>query len=141
MPTSRPSQFIMSSDYSTLANDDRGDVSVTFPGSQAVTASGGIKSYTSDIELGSLGSSTRWRIASSKDSNKWFVGAQVLYNRTGTVSGSPASYSILATVTKSSATTVTVIAVVNNPYGATLTTEAGDETFQFHINTFIPPFV
>jgi len=135
----KPSDFIESSDYASLANDDNGEVSVTFPGSQSIPPNT-MKVFSTTINLGSLGSSMRWRICSNKDSNKWFVGAQLQYDRNGSIPGTAVTYSIIAVVTKTSPTAVTVLAIVLNPYSDTLITEAGDETFQLHANTFVPPF-
>lgn len=139
MPTSDPNKYILSSDFATLKNDDNAEVSITFPGSVAV-ATNAIKSYSADVTVGSTGACLRARVASSKDSTKWFSCPALQLTRTGIESGSPVPYGIFGSLSRIDATTVRVYAVVYNPYAGTLTTESGDETFYFRINTFLSPF-
>jgi len=139
MPTSKPESFIANSDFATLKNDAIGDVTVTFPGAQNLAADE-VRSYTATIELGIKGASLRSRLASSKDSNRYYACSSIDLPRTGTVFGMPASYSIIASLSRTSSTTVTVFAVVMNPYFDVLTTEGVDETFSFELSSFLPPF-
>lgn len=136
---SKPDNFILNSDYATLKNDARNSASVTFPGSQSIGANV-VRSYQSTINLGEGGSSIRSRISSSKDSNNWYACTSIYYIRTGTVSGSPATYDLRGVITRTSPTEVTVIAAVLNPYGSTLVTASGDEVLSFLVNGFLPPF-
>lgn len=135
-----PSQFIATSDYATLKNDNGTSTTVTFPASTVIAGSGS-SVVTSDLVIGAAASINRVQISSSKDSNTRYATLSLSFGRTGTSSGSPASYDIFAFVTRISSTTLRCSAYVPNPYGASLTTATGDETFTFYIDTFLPPFV
>lgn len=136
----KPENFILTTDYATLKNDDRNDaLSVTVPSSQTVGA-GAVYSITDTVTVGSNVASIRSRMRSSKETN-WYVTQSLHILRTGTVSGSPASYDVLAVVTRQTATTVRLTAFIRNPYGSTLTGASGSETFTAVVNTFLSPFV
>lgn len=131
----KPSDFILNTDYATLKNDNEATVSVTAPGSAAL-ASGGSLTYSADRVIGSKASINRVQISSTKDSNIKYGTNALIYSRTGSLG----SYSIYAYVFSSGPDTVRFQVLIPNPYGAPMTTEAGDETFNFDIDTFIPPF-
>lgn len=134
-----PQDFDITSDFATLKNDNSGDISVTFPGSFSVPGNG-LSQFTNTINIGTRGAALRTRASSSKDSNTWYVCSSLSYMRTGMSGGFSASYSVVAAASRTSPTTITVVALVLNPYSGTLVTEAGNETFSFHLNTFLPPF-
>lgn len=136
----KPSSFITSSDYATLKNDDSTIATVVFPASVAIAGSGS-RTETFDVTIGAKGAINRIQISSSKDSSKRYVTQTLAYTRTGTVGGFPTPYSILAFVSRTSATNLRCTVYVPNPSGSTLTTASGDETFVFYIDTFIPPFI
>lgn len=133
---SKPENFIQNSDYASLKNDDRGSVSVTFPASQSV-ASNGLKIFYNTIDVGTSGASARVQIASSKDSNKFYSCTQLTYQRD---LGGGFSYTIVASYSRTSSSTMTVYCFVYNQTGFGITTLPGDETFTFSINTFLDPF-
>ena len=137
--SSKPSSFIMTSDFATIKNDDVGTATVTMPGSVSVAGSGSV-SYVSDITIGSLGGISLARIQSSKNSNKWLCGSVVRFTRTGVASGSPAPYAVMVFCRRTSATVVRLEAYISNPYSVTLTGEAGDEVFNLYISTYLTPF-
>ena len=135
-----PENFIANTDFATFKNDAKGTLSVTFPGSQVVAGSGGLLSYTADLTLGKAGANIRARGGSSKDSSIQYAVSSVSFNRMGLILGFPAFYSIYANISRVNATTVRLTVFVNNIYSDPLTTEAGDETFTFVVNTFLSPF-
>ena len=138
--SSKPESFILNTDYATLKNDDNGTVTVTFPGSATVSA-GGVRSFTAEIKIGGKGASTRSRVASSKDGNRYFASSAVSFTRNGTIPGPfTVPYTLSASMSRTIADTVTVSAFVLNPYSSELTCASGDETFTFKVNTFVPPF-
>ena len=138
---SKPSNFQLTTDFATLKNDAIGDITLTFAGSQVLLGNT-VKTITDTIDLGVRGASLRSRIGSSKDSNTWYICSSASYRRVGSVPANPtAGYSVIALVSRTSPTTITVAATVLNPYGVTLPTAAGAETFSFRLNTLLPPFV
>lgn len=135
----QPSKFITNSDFATLKNDNGGSTSITFLGSTSISGSS-FSQLTSDLTIGARASINRLQISSSKDASTRYATLSLGYTRTGTSSAAPASYGIVAYVSRTSATNLRFAVYVPNPYGASLTTESGNETFTFYINTFIPPF-
>jgi len=133
---SKPENFILTSDFATLKNDSQAQTaSVVFPASIAV-AINGTAEYHTDISAGSAGAAIRCRIKSSKFSSKWLASPQVIYSRTG----SAGLYTMVAYVYLVSAGTVRCSVSVFNNTGSAMTTEAGAETIDFNVSTFIPPF-
>lgn len=132
--------FILSTDYATLKNDNNATIQVTFPGSTVVPASVGVAGSAvevhTDVTMGAPGAISRIQISSTKDAGIIHPARNVYYNRTGDLG----SYQIVAFTYRTSPTTLRCSAFVTNPYNAILTTEAGDETFTFYVNTFLPPF-
>lgn len=137
-------RFILTTDFATLKNDNSGNTTVTFPASQSVPAAvgstGGYTIFTSDLTIGVQGALTRTQISSSKDSNIPYTVRRLSYQRSGIVSGSPASYTIDAFTFRLNANTIRFQVMVMNPYSSALTTATGAETFTFFINTFLPPY-
>lgn len=133
-------KFIFSTDYATLKNDNNATVQVTFPGSVVVPASVGsagsaIETHT-DVTIGAQGAISRIQISSTKDASIIHPARNVYYNRTGDLG----AYTIVAFTYRVSPTVMRCSAFVTNPFSSPLTTEAGDETFTFYVNTFLPPF-
>lgn len=131
--------FILSTDFATLKNDAAASTSVTAPGSATVVG-GSYVEYHSDLNIGVVGSLTRIQVSSSKNSNSIQVTRFVAGSRTGVVLGSPAAYGIYAFVYRLDSDTLRCQVYIPNPYADSLTTEAGDETFTFYVNTFLPPY-
>ena len=135
----KPSNFLVTTDYATLQNDDGGTTTVTAPGSASVTGSGSVE-YHSDLAIGANASINRVQISSSKDSDTRYATQALYFQRSGTAGGSATSYNILAFVYRTSATNLRCQIYIPNPSSSTLTTASGNETFTFHVDTFIPPF-
>jgi hypothetical protein len=135
-----PGNFISTTDYATFKNDNHTSSSVTFLGSINI---GGAATYsqTLNIAIGQTGAINRIQISSSKDSNRRYSTLSLSYSRNGSSGGSPASYTITVFVSRTSNTNLTLTVYVANPYNTTLTTEGTNETFNFYVDTFIPPFV
>ena len=131
--------FILNSDFATLKNDDDGILSVTLPNLLNVPAA---STYTTSdsIVIGTAGSDIRQRISSSKD-NIWYTSKSIMYTSSSgaTVSGSPSSYDIVAAISRTGATTVTLTIFIPNPYGATLAISGLSQTITAYVATFIPP--
>lgn len=135
-----PNNFIVSTDFATIKNDDSDStLSVTIP-SSVVVAANSIYTQTSVVTVGSAVSNIRARIKSSKD-GRWVVGASLSMLRTGTNAFGPASYRTLVTVTRESATQVRLTAFIRNADPDAVTTASGAETFNAEVSTFLSPFV
>lgn len=130
-----PTNFILNSDFASLKNDDGTSVSVTFGGSTVISANS-TASVTQDVVIGAQSSINRVQIASSKDSNKRYSTQALSFSRVG----SAGIYNIYAFVSRISSTTLRCRVYVPNPFGSSLTTASGDETFTFYIDTFLSPF-
>lgn len=129
----RPESFILNSDYASISNDGTGTLSVTFPGSVVIPGSGS-REFTSSIDIGVRGAVELSQISSSR-MGKRYVGSVISVNR-----GSVDPYSIAVYLGRSSATTLTLVAIVVNPYNTSITTEGTAELFTAYVKTFIPPF-
>jgi hypothetical protein len=137
----KPGNFILTSDYATIANDGQATGTVAVPASVAVPANGS-RSFSTDLTVGGQGAATRSRIQSSKIGSKFYVGSVLASENTGTVLGIPGSpYTTYAFITRINATTARLLVYIPNPYSDPLTSDYGSvETFTFVINTFVPPF-
>ena len=135
-----PNNFIVSTDFATIKNDDSDNTpSVTIP-SSVVVAANSIYTQTSIVTVGSAVSNIRARIKSSKD-GRWVVGASLSMLRVGSSGGVPAFYDTLVTVTRESATQVRLTAFIRNGDIYPLTAVSGAETFSAEVSTFLSPFV
>jgi hypothetical protein len=134
-----PEEFILTTDYATLKNDDSGTFQLVVPGSMSVAA-GGSYSNTSSITLGSNSVNTRSQINSSRSSTVWTAASQVDFTRTGTVLGVPTAYSLFTVISRTGTHTLQIAALIFNPNANTLTTQSGSETITFDIRTFLSPF-
>lgn len=136
--TTKINSFNLSTDFSSLRNDDNGTFTLVVPGSANIGASSSA-SYTADLTVGAQASASRVKIESSRDPGKWYINSRA-FNRTGTSGGFPSGYTMYVSTYRISATQVRVEASFNNPYGATLTTQAGNETLTINVRTMILPF-
>lgn len=131
--------FIITSDYPTLKNDATATVQAIVSGSQTIAASGTLTG-SRDVTLGQAAAMNRGRIASTKNSDIFYVGQGIVFQRTGTVGGGPGPYLLACFMYRTSPTNMRFQVLIQNPYGATLTTEAGDDVITFQANTLITPF-
>ena len=136
---SRPSEFILDTDFPTLKNDGSGSTEVTITGSATIAGSSSA-SYTSDLTIGVQGSVSRARFKSTVTDTTWHSGTQREFIRVGQESGSPAFYSMYAFTYRLDANTIRCIVYIPNPYAGTLTLDTTSYTVSFYVNTFIPPF-
>jgi len=142
MQQSKPEDFIINSDYATIANDGGPQsISVAFPGGTMISAGDDWVGST-NLVLGTTNASIRTTLSSSKESSTRYVCPILTLLRNATLPG-PVSVTVQLTayVTRVSDDTMQLIVTANNPYGSTMTTEAGDEVFTARINTFISPFL
>lgn len=122
--------------FDTLKNDDDITGTVTLPGSASIAAAGR-QIVTTDVTVGTSESILDTRTKSSKAGSQYYLASVILsFTRTGSLG----AYSVFAHAYHTSATNVRLEVFATNPYGLTLTTEAGDETFTFKLRTYKDPF-
>jgi hypothetical protein len=138
MSTFNPSQIIIQANaHDTLKNEAVDNTaSVTIPGSSSVaTASRLVASQ--DITIGEAGSIADLRFQTSRDTTRdYLASTQQSFTRTGSLG----AYSLFVGCFRVSATVVRVQAFIVNPYGSTMTSQSGNETFTFKLRTYRAPF-
>jgi hypothetical protein len=139
MSTSKPSRFLINSDYASLKRDGLAVVQTTLSGSTSI-ASGSTFEWHEDTTAGSAGALNLGLIQSANNGRGFHFMNAINFTKTGTVSGSPTPYSVLCFISRPSATTVRCNVQILNPYGSTLTTEASDDTITFAAYTLVAPY-
>lgn len=135
----KPSNFILTTDFPTLKNQTSATGTATVPGS-IVIAGNDWYGLQADAAIGSIGSLSRGRVSSSKNGNIKYVGHRFEFTRTGTVLGSPAPYSVFAFIYRVSPSALRFQIYIPNPYSDPLTTEAGSEDITMYATTFVAPY-
>jgi len=138
----KPSNFILTTDYSTYKNDAIGSIVFTIPGSISIAANTSYKaSY--NLAIGTQGAPSRAFINSSASPSQWFVGPmlQVVCDGIDSFFGATPYYYYI-TILRTAPNVVTVnVEISNYAFGAgTLTTETTPRTITVKLATFIPPF-
>jgi len=139
----KPSNFIINSDYATLRNSQLGlTASVTVP-SGAVVPARASREWVQDITIQAPYAISSCRISSSKYYNRWIVcnTMDMMWTHGDLSDGSTGVwYDVYCFVRRLNATTVRFAAVITNTYDFELTCDPFDETFNLVMNTFVPPF-
>lgn len=138
----KPSNFILSTDYATYKNDAVGQVSLVIPASIVIAPN---TSYTAtqSVTLGTRGAPARTFINHSAEPTRWHIAPQIQVVASGIDSISGArDYFYYVYITRTSPTSVTLnIEIPNLAFGAgNLTTESLARTVTVNVATFIPPF-
>ena len=130
----KPANFILTTDFPTLKNDSNAQGQFNLSGSKVIAANSTFQSY-GDIVMGKPGAINRGRIASTKNSDIFYSGQALRFDRNGS-----APYSMMAFMYRVSPTTIRFQIMIVNPYGVTLTTEAGTDIVTMQASTIITPF-
>lgn len=138
----KPKDFIMSSDYATLKNDNSGRLSVTLPSSLNIPAAT-VQTYTDTVTMGVAGGALRARINSSKGDG-WHAYPVVVYSSStgGSLPSFPGidiAYDIFVNVHRTSPTQVRLTVAIPNGWGETLSITGLSQTITAHVATFLPP--
>ena len=138
----KPSNFILDTDFATYKNDAIGAITFTIPGSIAIAANTRyVASYSTT--LGTNGAPSRAFINCSASPTKWFVGQLLQVVADGVDSSfGPYSYFYIIYITRTGPNTVTATVEIDNysPGSGTLTTESTPRTINVKLATFLPPF-
>lgn len=127
------------SDFDYLKNDSSNSGTFTIPGS-AVVAGGSFAQWGTTITAGQALSLVNTRFRSSKQGNQYYLASvQQSFQRTGTVGGSPAPFTLYFFISHVSGNTIQFLAAVLNPYAGALTLPAGNEIIDVTAKTFKPP--
>lgn len=136
----KPSDFILTTDYATLKNDNKGSVSITLPSAILIPAAG-IYSQSASIPIGVRGSSFRSRISSTKRTEQFVTNTVVYsYSSGATVIGSPTNYDIFVTVTRANPTSLTLSVTIPNGFADPMSVTGLAQTITANVATFLPPF-
>ena len=136
----KPSRFLLNSDYRTLKVDGVGNFIGTLPPS-TVIAAGATWTFNQDVEVGAIGALSQVAIGYNSPATAYYFADSITFTGfTGTSSGSPAPYSILVVLSRISPTTMRFSMQVLNPYGATLTTDSSGRTISATAATYIAPY-
>lgn len=132
--------FIYSSDFDTLKNDDSGTGQVTVPGGATVAAST-LGQWSTNVDVGQAEALLNVRVKNNVQGNKWYVaGMNLSFARSGTIPGPVVvGYNVIVNVAHTDSDTVRLLAVVQNPYGSTLTLSATSDIFDFSLRTYLAP--
>ena len=138
----KPSNFVLDTDFPTYKNDASGTITFNVPGSINIAPN---TSYTASYTttVGTKGAPSRAYINSSANPSNWFVGQslQIIADGIDSLFG-PTPYSYIVFITRNSPNTVTATVRIDNyAFGSgTLTTESTVRTITVKLATFIPPF-
>lgn len=138
----KPSNFIQSSDYATLKNDDIASVSVNITDS-GLLAYGVYKEYESFVTVGTSNSGLRVQMYSNATpSDIWCaMGMTVPVTVTVTPGGSTFSYDLPVVVERTSATQMRIYSVFYSfGVGVSMRITNGYQTVTADIATFLSPF-
>jgi len=135
----KPSNFIATTDFPTLKNDASPSATANI-GSSVTIAGNGFMSAFGDVTAGQIGAISWGRISSSKNGSISYTGMSIRFERVGTNGGSPAPYDVFAFMYRVAPNTLRFQIYIPNPYGTTLTGEAGADTIQFYADTFLAPY-
>lgn len=138
MSTFDPSKVILQANaHDTLKNeavDNTG--SVTIPGSSSVATASRLL-VSQDINIGAAGSIADLRFQTSRDTTRdYLASVQQTFTRTGSLG----TYSLFVGCFRVSSTVVRLQAFIVNPYGSTMISQSGNETFTFKLRTYRAPF-
>ena len=138
----KPSNFILNTDFATYKNDAIGSIVFTVPGSIAIPFN---SRYTASYSttLGQNGAPSRAFINSSAKPSQWYVGQslQVVADGIDSLFGT-VTYFYIIYITRTGPSTVTASVEIDNyaPGSGTLTTESTPRTITVKLATFLPPF-
>ena len=135
----KPENFISTTDYSTLQNDDDGIADLTIPGS-IVVPNAGVYLQSQDFQIGAAERVMRIKISTTRQTGRWYVGSWLRVTAPGTSSIAGAGdFPIFISVYRVNETTVRVSAALYNAYPGILTMSPLAIYVAAKINTFIPP--
>lgn len=134
----KPSSFILTTDYPTIKNDNSGSFSITIPASQAIATG---TAYEQEVTktIGTASSLLRITAKSSLDGRE-FSGNSFMSIGYGDITPYGSTpYNIMIDVYRKSSTVIAVHVYIPNLTPVTLTTGAA-ETITIKVATFLSPF-
>lgn len=139
---SKPSNFIMSSDYASVGSDGSGTITVTIPANTVITPAEYDYSVVGTANIGSKSGGNFRCVASSSKGSGYFYGTAFWtlgQGWAGAPINSAVPYNTRINIYRTSPTQIAVRAtVINNLYpAATLTTSAQAETITVKLFTMV----
>jgi hypothetical protein len=138
----KPSNFILNTDYATLKNDDTNSLSVAITDS-GVLAFGATKVYESFLDIGTANAGLRVQMYSSATSSDiWCaMGMTVPVTITVTPGSSTFTYNLPVTLERVSATSVRLYSIFYSyGVGVSMRITSGYQTITADVATFLSPF-
>ncbi len=140
----KPLNFILTSDYTTLKNDNHGTLSL-YLGDSGVMNYGDIHTYSTDLTIGTINSGVRCQISTSADNVIYSSPQrQIILQQTIYISGTQVytgNFYTTAFVERISATTMRLKCLVwNDDGGTTVRITGGYQTVTANVVTFLSPF-
>lgn len=129
----KPAQFILDTDYTTLKNDTNNTIQIVVPASTIIPANSYVE-FTSSITASVPGSIVQAQIGDS------FMGQVLIGNQVVFHHDTASPYDVLCLTYRPNATTLTCLVYIPNPYGTPTTGIAQNVTYTFYIDTYLPPF-
>jgi hypothetical protein len=139
---SKPSSFIMSSEYASVGNDGSGTITVTIPGGTTIASGDSDYTVVSTANIGTKAGGNFRCVASSSKGSGYFYGTAFWTVGKGTA-GAPVSsavpYPTRINIYRTSPTQIVVRATVINTFWGTasLTTSVAAETITVKLFTMV----
>lgn len=128
-------------DFDTFKNDASATVTLVIPGSDVVSA-GVVNTYEKTEAIGSPESMLNVSVTNNvtyPDGDYFGMSGAISFNRSGTVSGSPANYTIIVMYTHTTGNNIRFLCLVRNPYDSALTLAPTSEAYTFRVRTIKTP--
>jgi hypothetical protein len=137
----KPSNFILNSDFATLKNDDTNSLSVSITDS-GVLAFGATKVYESFLDIGTKNAGLRVQMYSSASpSNIWCAMGMTVPVTVTAGPGGTFTYNLPVTVERVSPTRVRLYSIFYSfGFGITMRITGGYQTITADVATFLSPF-
>lgn len=137
----KPSNFIQSSDYATLKNDETGTFTL-YVGDSGVITPGNSYIYSSVLTIGTVNSSIRSQMATSLDNKFWSTSVLQLTLRVTYYTGTNPEGNFLKSVIieRISPTQIRMYLKVENYFAFNIRITGGYQTVTANVATFLSPF-
>ena len=129
----KPSDFILTTDYATLKNDTDNIVQITVPANVVIPANSFLQ-FTADITAAQPGAIVQTQVGDSF-MGQVLVGNQVVFHH-----DTFDPYDVFCLVYRPNALTLRCVVYLPNPYGTPTTGINQAVTYTFYVDTYLPPF-
>lgn len=133
----KPSNFVINSDYATFKNDERGSITLTVPNGTVVGANSRV-TLQSTLTIGKRDASVRSKMRCNGGTWRNCASMQKQYNINYSGVGASTNW-LSSSIERTGPTTIRLFAILDNasPYTMTVT---GNYIFEADIRTFLSPW-